>query len=139
MGSFRGIVIGPPESVDQTIGETCTKIARKDRIKNTLEYGEISTDDCREILNYRDNHDTYPFLYLFDSREELLEYLDQLENEGYNLISGTGFWFICYHYSPEEHLEQYSDPLVRYVVRKDGGRSDSPFSYDPRQDFVTEL
>lgn len=138
MGSYRSIIIGPPEAVNDLSQEVCEYISKKDTIKNRIDFEHISIDAARRILTYDEFHDSYPYLYQF-SEHDLSEYLDFLEDEGYNKIKGEGIWFVCYNHSPEGEIEERRTEIIRYIIEDDGDRGTTPFSYDPNQDYVTEM
>lgn len=62
-----------------------------------------------------------------------------LEEQGYNEIVGEGIWFVCYHHLPEDELEERKPNLVRYIIEDSTDGSTTPFSYDPAQNFKTDM
>lgn len=138
MASYRGVIIGPEWCVNQTLNKVCQEIHDKDSY-NIKRYGKIELNKCFSILDYTESHDHYPFLYLFENRSDLLDYLEIVQTEGYDEIIGKGFHFICYHISPKSVFEDIDHNLIEYTINEDGDVAKSPFSYDPGQDFITEI
>ena len=89
MGSYRSIVVGPPEPLENFVREVCSHISAKDEIKNTVDYEEISINKAREIHKLNEHHDSYPYLFHFPWKE-MPGYLDILEGENYEKIKGKG-------------------------------------------------
>jgi len=138
MASFRALIIGPPDPVENLVDGVCNHIREKDEIKNTVEYEGFSLDYARQILQLDEFHDSFPYLFKF-SKPVLSDYLGELEEKGYTNITGVGVWFVCYNYSPGQVLEERRPRVVKYRIEDGSGGSVTPFSYDPAQDFKTEL
>jgi hypothetical protein len=138
MGSYRAIVVGPPDLVNELVSEVCEYIKKKDKVKNTRSFETVSIPKAKKIVKYEENFDGYPYLYRF-SWEEIPDYLRTLEEQGYSEIVGEGIWFVCYNYSPEDELKKRKPDFVRYVIEDDTDGSTTPFSSDPAQDFKTDM
>lgn len=138
MGSHRSIIIGPPEPVNDLSQEVCEYISRKDRIKNRIDFEHISINTARKIHAYEEFHNSYPYLYHFPW-DELPEYLNLLEDKGYDKIKGEAIWFVCYNYSPGSEIEERKSEIIQYVIEDESDGAITPFSYDPAQDYVTEM
>jgi hypothetical protein len=137
MGSYRAILIGPPGPLTELVGDVCSYIDERDVIKNTTEYEEFTLSDAREVYQYEQFHESYPYLFQFP-RRKLLSYLDDLERKGYEKIAGQGIWFIAYHRSPGTVIENRRREIIQYTIEDGSGGTVTPFSYDPAQDFKTE-
>jgi hypothetical protein len=138
MGSYRVIVIGPPDPVQDLVQEVCDYISQKDEIKNTKSYEQFSLNKARKILQLEAFHTSHPFLFHFP-KEQLSNYLTTLEEKGYEKITGEGIWFVCFNYSPGSVLENRRPNVVKYMIEDGSDGSITPFSYDPAQDFKTEM
>ena len=138
MSSYRAIVIGPPDRVHSLTDEVCDIVSQRDQIKNTTSYETLDIDTARDILSYEEFFENYPYLYHFPWRQ-LPNYLDQIENQGYNRITGRGMWFIAYSSSPGSLLEERRSEIIRYTIEDEGEGATTPFSYDPAQDFKTDM
>ena len=138
MGSFRSIVIGPPDELRSLTDNVQRYISRKDTVKNTIWYETLSITTAHDVLSLEAFFDGYPYLDHF-RRGNLRTYLDDLEQEGYNRIAGKGIWFVAYNYSPKQVIEERRPDTIQYIIEEDGGKAYTPFSYDPNQEFKTEL
>jgi hypothetical protein len=138
MGSYRSIITGPPEPLEQLVREVCEHISKKDKVKNAVRYEDITVSEAREIHKLNEFHDSYPYLFHFPW-DEIPDYLDSIEQRGYEKITGIGLWLICYHYSPGTVIENNRSQIIQYVIDDGADGSITPFSYDWAQEFVTEL
>ena len=138
MGSYRVILIGPPDPLDGLVQEVCSLVSEHDKVKNSIEYEELSVERATETYHYRSFHDEYPYLFHFP-REKTLDYLSTLGRRGYEKISGHGIWFVAYHCSPGSIIEEERPSTVQYTIEDGDGTTITPFSYDPAQDFKKEM
>lgn len=137
MGSYCAVVVGPPSAVNRTVEGVRSDIDDRDAVEEVTEYRTFSIDQAHDALKIQNQFDCYPYLWKFH-KSQMKQYLYDLDRCGYDQIKGTGLWLVCYHNDPDQLLSENKDSTAEYHLDQDGGKSITPFSYDPAQDYVTE-
>jgi hypothetical protein len=137
MGSFRLILAGPENEIDEVMSFITTEFKKDGSIKNVVEFETFETQTASKILKDNTSFDGYPYLENFQ-RVRVLNWLSSLENKGYDRIAGRGIWFVSYG-SPIDLLSSSDLNTVLYDLEKGEANSSVPFSYDPAQDYNDEM